>query len=292
MKKISAFFSLIKNSYSADKIILHGLFDPKIIVLLFIQPWLLKKCYWLIWGGDLYSYQLATRDRRWKIKEFFRRPVIKHIGHLVTYIDGDIELARQWYGAKGQYHECLMYPSNVYREYPIAGNTDKNINIQIGNSADPSNNHLDVLERLLPFRDQDIAIFAPLSYGSPEYARTVIEAGTTMFGEKFFPMTDFMPFDKYLAFLGKIDIAIFNHKRQQAMGNTITLLGLGKKVYLRNDVTPWAMLESNETTAYNIAEISLAPIDAITREKNKSSIKKNFSETKLIYQLKEIFNNK
>jgi len=34
-----------------------------------------------------------------------------------------------------------------------------------------------------------------------------------------------MPLDEYLNLLAKIDIAIFNHKRKQAMGNITTLLG-------------------------------------------------------------------
>jgi len=38
----------------ADKIILHGLFDNKMVFILFLQPWLLKKCYWVMWGGDFY----------------------------------------------------------------------------------------------------------------------------------------------------------------------------------------------------------------------------------------------
>jgi hypothetical protein len=39
------------------------------------------------------------------------------------------------------------------------------LSILLGNSADPSNNHVEALERLLPYRDQDIKIYAPLSYG-------------------------------------------------------------------------------------------------------------------------------
>lgn len=38
--------------HQAEKIMLHGLFDYKTITLLFFMPWLLKKCYWVIWGGD------------------------------------------------------------------------------------------------------------------------------------------------------------------------------------------------------------------------------------------------
>ena len=287
--KFSAYLDLLKVLNKTEKIIIHGLIDIKIVVLLFFQPWLLKKCYWVMWGGDLYAYQLAERNWKWRFKEFFRRPVIKHMGHLVTYIEGDVALARKWYGATGQYHECIMYTSNVYREYPVPGEPHNRINIQIGNSADPSNNHLEILEQLLPLRDQNIAIYAPLSYGNQEYAQSIIKAGVEQFGEKFKPMTDFMPFDQYLEFLGKVDIAIFNHKRQQAMGNTITLLGLGKKVYLRDDVTPWKVFEKIGAKVYSTSNINLTPLDLETMNHNQSIIKEHFSEKTLLAQLRNIF---
>lgn len=279
----------IRIAYRADKIIIHGLFDFYAIILLALQPWLLKKSYWMIWGGDLYAYEFGHRNWKWKLKEFFRRPVIKRMGHLVTYVDGDVELARNWYGATGRYHECIMYTSNIYREYAIKSEPHGTINIQIGNSADSSNNHLEILERLAPFRDQDIAIYAPLSYGGQEYAQSVINMGRDRFGDKFKPLTNFMPFDQYLDFLGKIDIAIFNHKRQQAMGNIITLLGLGKKVYMRNDITPWLMFKKKGVKVYENSEIELSSIDERAMMCNREAIKSNFSEELVINQLKKIF---
>ena len=47
-------FKLIYLAHGSRKIILHGLFDFRLIICLFFMPWLLKKCYWVIWGGDLY----------------------------------------------------------------------------------------------------------------------------------------------------------------------------------------------------------------------------------------------
>jgi len=38
----------------AKKIILHGLWDKKVNLLLLLQPWLLKKYYWIMWGKDFY----------------------------------------------------------------------------------------------------------------------------------------------------------------------------------------------------------------------------------------------
>src|SRR5690606_30619276 len=213
------------------------------------------------------------------------------LGHLVTYIEGDVELARQWYGATGQYHECLMYPSNTYQDLPVPARkeTDHTINLLLGNSAYPSNNHLEILERLTPYRNQDIAIYTPLSYGKEDYASKVIEAGHNLFGDKFKPLTEFMPYEQYLTLLSRIDIAIFNHNRQQGMGNIISLLGLGKKVYMRKDVTPWGMFNNNGIIIHSVDQISLKPFSEHEKQHNISIMKNNFSIATLVSQLNALF---
>lgn len=281
---------VIIKMHQANKVILHGLFESKLILILFFMPWLLKKCYWVIWGGDLYCYQLGTRNWKWMLREFFRRPVIKNMAYLVTYIKGDYELAQQWYDAKGQYQECFMYTSNLYKEYDVTEKKGRSIDILVGNSADPSNNHLEVFDKLDDFKDQDIKIYTPLSYGDKDYALKIATEGRRRFGNKFYVMEDFMPFDKYLEFLSEIDIAIFNHKRQQAMGNTITLLGLGKKVYLRSDVTQWDLFNSNGIAVYDIKEFVLNDNKNNQLEENKRRVKAYFSEQTLVNQLREVFN--
>lgn len=286
---LSWFLAFTLKAHRANKIIIHSLFDFKVVVFLFFQPWLLKKCYWIIWGGDLYLYKLGNKNLKWKIREFFRSAVIKRMGFLVTYIDGDVELAREWYGAKGVHRESIMYTSNVFKNHLITVNSTDTINIQVGNSADSSNNHLEVFEKLMRYRDMNILIYVPLSYGDNSYAKKIIKEGRLRFGDKFKPMLDFMPVVKYLSFLGEIDIAIFNHRRQQGMGNTITLLGLGKKVYIRDDVTPWALFERLGAKAYRLSDLDLESIDLNTKYQNKLAIKEYFSEAKLLTQLKSIF---
>lgn len=287
LSKVKHYALVIKKMNQADKIILHSLFDIKIVQILFFSPWLLKKCHWVIWGGDLYSYQLGKRNKSWYKNEFFRRPVIKNMGHLVTYIKGDVELAREWYGAKGEYHECLMYLSNTYKVLDVPSIQSDTINIQIGNSADPSNNHFEILDKLLPFKDQNIKMYAPLSYGDQIHANKVIAKGKELFGDKFIALTDFMPFEQYLQFLGSIDIAIFNHKRQQAMGNTITLLGLGKTVFIRSDTTQWQFFKEK-----NISINDIDYLDSLSVESNQHSIdiiKEYFSEDNYKHQLGRLF---
>lgn len=285
--KIKYYLTLILKMHRADRIVLHGLFNIYLVQILFFSPWLLKKCYWVIWGGDLYCRSMGVKNFNWKIKEFFRKPVIKNIGHLVSYLKGDVELARDWYKAKGVHHECLMYYSNLYKEYEVPDSKHNVINIQIGNSADPTNNHIEVLEKLLPFKHENICIYVPLSYGSSANASNVIAVGKEWFGDKFKPITDIMSFEKYLSFLGSIDIAIFNHKRQQAMGNTITLLGLGKTVYIRSDTTQWSLFKEKSILVHDVLDFK--GLEFGINKSNTELIKKYFSNDVYHKQLALLF---
>jgi len=218
--------------------------------------------------------------------------VIKKMGYCITYIKGDYELAQKWYGAKGEYHECFMYPSNLYKKYNIKVKEHGTINIQLGNSADPTNNHIEVLEKLTKYKDENIKIYTPLSYGDEEYAKSVIIKGKELFGEKFVPLVEFIPFEKYLEFLSEIDIAIFAHKRQQAMGNTITLLGLGKKVYMRSDTTPWQLFNDIDVKVFDVDDIRIDVIDEEIKKENQKKIREYFSEENYLKQLQNLFESK
>ncbi|MBD3655373.1 MAG: TDP-N-acetylfucosamine:lipid II N-acetylfucosaminyltransferase [Marinobacter sp.] len=291
--KLKGFALLVKQIHSARIVMLHGLFNIKLVLILALCPWVLPKCHWIIWGWDLYQYTEAS-NRCWsRIKEALRQFVIRRVGHLVTYIEGDVELARQWYGAKGIHHQCIMYLSNVVdpgmpvEVNPIPSKTK--LNILLGNSADPSNNHIEALELLRPHKDKDIIIYVPLSYGDQDHAAKVIAQGKAWFGDKFVPLTDFMPFDQYLEFLKSLDIAIFNHRRQQAMGNTITLLAMGKTVFMRSDVSHWRFLNSLGIKLRDVADLTLEPVEVNEAQENARIVQSYFSKTTLIKQLSDIF---
>lgn len=145
---------------------------------------------------------------------------------------------------------------------------------------------LQILER---YKTEDIRICAPLSYGDPQHALKVVEAGKAIFGNKFVALTNLMPVDAYLIFLTQIDIAIFNHRRQQAMGNTITLLGLGKKVFMRAGTTHSNFLNAIGVKVFDTGEFSLESISFETKIKNAQRVKNYFSKHNLIIGLQEVF---
>ncbi|WP_175547605.1 TDP-N-acetylfucosamine:lipid II N-acetylfucosaminyltransferase [Marinobacter antarcticus] len=285
--KTAAKVRLIVQMHRADRIILHGLFTRAVIKMLFFMPWLLKKTYWVIWGNDLYGKREAGSKPG--LKDFSRRFVIRHLGHLVTYVPGDIELAREWYGAGGQVHSCLMYTSNLFSDPGVGERTTDFVEIQVGNSADPSNNHLEVFEKLASLSADNFRVLVPLSYGNQQHALRVISEGKKLFGDRFVPLIDFLPLAQYQEFLATIDIAIFNHKRQQGLGNLISLLGMGKKVYLRRGISTTSLLDSLEIEWFDVENIDLSPIPELSKEGNVRRVRQVFSKPNLIAQLDDLF---
>lgn len=285
--RLKHYTQVLIKMHQADKIILHSLADNTIVKLLFFAPWLLKKCHWVIWGNDLYTYKFGKQNRRWHVREFYRRPVIKQMGYLVSYMQGDIDLAREWYGAKGKYKECLMYTSNIYKSVAVTPRANTAINIQLGNSANSTNNHIEILEKLATFTNEDFCVYTPLSYSDQNHAKKVIKRGHELLSDKFCPMTDFMLFNDYLTFQGTIDIGIFNNSRQQALGNIITLLGLGKTVYMRDNTSQWRLFKDKGLSIYNIQNLN--NLEYHYHEDNVALVKQYFSKETLRNQLSELF---
>ena len=292
-------FKLRKLMHSSEKIFIHGLFSTRLLLLYSFSPRLLKKSYWVIWGGDLYYYKFRNKSLKSNIYEFMRGKVIKNIGHIVALVEGDYELAKKWYKTEAIYHEAF-YPNVMIYENIDKTNNSKKRNkkiIQVGNSADPQNNHIEILNKLLKFKDKDIEIIVPLSYGDRNWAKEVIENGKSLYGDKFKPLVEFLPPEEYQKILNSVDVAIFNHDRQQAVGNILALLHLGKKVFIKNDITTWDFLNKKGLTVYNTYDIDKLSfeefifVDESLKEKNRKIIEKEFSEDKCAKLWENVFNS-
>lgn len=294
IKSLNAIFHIVRTTLFSKKIILHGLFMQPLVVLLCLMPWLHKKCVWVIWGGDLYSYRNKD-SKNYYIFEFFRRILIRRIGGIATYIDGDYKYAQEWYGTKAKLYYCMMYSSNVFKpqssnENKVQKKEDCKYNILVGNSADPSNNHYQIFDKLKELGCENInKIICPLSYGNKEYGEKTAKVGTELFGEKFLPLTDYMNPVDYQRLLVDVDIAVFAHDRQQAMGNTINLIGLGKTVYIKTNTTSYDTFSKLGIKVYDFSKlkIELACSDVI--DKNIKNVLNNFCEYNLVQQYRKIF---
>ena len=123
--------------------------------------------------------------------------------------------------------DCPFSEKNIMT--PIACGCD----IQIGNSADPTNNHIDVFELLSYYSLGTKRIIVPLSYaGTNFYRNKVIECGKELWGDKFIPLNTFIPIRQYNDIMENSIYAIFYHERQQAMGNIFSSLWRGCMVFI------------------------------------------------------------
>lgn len=299
-KNLKSLQILIKYLFHSKKIILHGLFIRQINIILFLFPNLLKKSYWVIWGGDLYHYKFRRKNFKSNLYEFVRKKVIKKMGNIIPVAsEYDYDLAKKWYDTKAKKHNAF-YPNPIdYNYLDKLKNKEKNkddkITIQIGNSADPMNNHIEILNLLSKHKEKNIEIIVPLSYGNQEWAKKVIEKGNDIFGKKFNPLTDYLPPEEYGEILNSVDIAIFNHDRQQALGNILALLYLGKKVYIKNDITTWKSLNEKRLKLYNTYDLKNIDFNQIKNikksviDKNREVIKKEYSEEKCVELWENIF---
>jgi hypothetical protein len=156
--------------------------------------------------------------------------------------------------------------------------------ILVGNSAAVTNNHLEVFDLLKNLGVYDREIIVPLSYGNPEYRDSILEIGSSMFGNRFEPLLEFMPMDEYIRTTKKCGFVIMNHIRQQAVGNIINMLYMGAKVFLNEKSPVYEFFNREGAVIYTTQELEhdktllnshLSKEDVQT---NISVIKKHFSE--------------
>ena len=262
----------------ADRIVIHSLASPFLIGMLRLNRKLCEKTWWVIWGKDLYLYQLAEKKRLpLKLYEAFRKPVIRDIAHIVTAMPGDYELAKQWYGVKADYTPCpMLYPCCIdYGKGAAAKTAEGRLTVMIGNSASRTNEHRDAIRILAESGAGNIGkAYCPLSYGGPKrYAEQVAAYGRETLGDVFVPLMDYIPFEEYRRIWDSVDAAVYNQNRQEALGNIYSLIMMKKTVYLRPGTSTADYMEQIGVIAPAFrAGCEIAELPAETREANAAKL--------------------
>jgi len=285
----------------SKKIIIHQLNKPQLMLSLMIfYPNAFKKMTWVIWGGDLYFYKYKSNSIKDKIFELLRKKTIARIPTIVAYIKGDYEKLVEIYDSKANYIKA-KYPSpidvNLIKRLPLKKqDSDRCTTIMVGNSADASNEHIEALEILQKYKNENIKIVLILSYGgTEEYIKKVQEKGKNIFGDKCKVILDYMNFQEYLGFINSIDICLFNHKRQQGLGNQMVLFALHKKVYVNSMTTPFRYYSDLGMDIYkteSIATIAFKEFIGQSKEKvllNRTLILEDISEETVKQEWRNVF---
>lgn len=275
----------------AEKIFLHSIIHRGLMLLLFLQPWLLRKTYLLMWGNELY-YHLRRVDG-WKgvVQQYLLSWIIKKAAVLVTFLDEDYQKAVTWFDAQGRYGRCILYPSNLCPEITRKEKINSvPLTLLVGNSATATNRHAAIFEDLKKVWVPGVRIYCPLSYGNVEYGDMIERLGVELFGSDFLPLRVFMPLQDYNEMLNSVDVVIFGHNRQQAMGNLVSLLAMKKKIYLNPETSQWALMKSLGVTVYDVNDLSdIESVDEKILFKNSELVKDYFSEKNLADQYCQLF---
>jgi len=257
---------------SAQRVVLHGIFDLDLRLALALRPKLAGKCSWLPWGGDLYWATTTPRTLKRRLHRGLFRHAVSHFAELLTYLPADEEVARQ----------VLSY-------IPVGtSNPADSLCVFVGNSATPSCLHNDAFEALLPIRERGAKIYCALNYGDADYRRQTIDEGHRLFGSNFIPLTQWMHRCDFEVFLSQMDIGVFAHERQQGMGTAIAMFGLGKRVLLRAGTSQAEYFKGIKLSFGFLDEpdfSSLSPGDA---ERNRSVIRQHHSAASYLDSWKTI----
>lgn len=234
------------------KIICHSLFISGIF-----RYWMAnqsvqrEKAYWVIFGGDLYD--APSDDVAITVRKNFR-------GYISVAADGDCDVVKNKYSLEGKEYYRAIYAAptdrswDVIEKYHTKKLCNNRIRIQVNNSCDGST--IDMLKQLSVYSDKDIEVCTVLSYGNLEYKDSIIECGKELFGERFLWLEEFVESDAYLAWIQQNDIFVLNQNRQQGVGNAIAALALGKKLYIKSNITTYSHLSSLGIRVFDSNRIS------------------------------------
>ena len=294
-KKNKALFSSeIANAY---RIIVSGVFS--LYIPLFIPKKFRDKVILHFWGGDYTQYREKSLIK--KIKKIYMASFINDCRCVLNLIDGEYEVFQEIF-KNAKNHGTARFPSlrektfdykKIMEDISVVPHR-----IIIGNSATPSNQHIEVFNILKKFSNKDLEIHCPLVYGDKLYREKVITEGKKIFGDKFYSYLEMQPLEDYIKLLATCEVGIFNNDRQQALGNIKKLLLLGKKVYIRDDTPMWKWFKEKEITVFNVSDLSnityidLFKFDKLIGEINSKQIVLNSNITETEKEWKNVFEDK
>lgn len=271
---------------SISKIIIHGLDCKKIDFCNNFLP-ITTPVFWILWGTELYNTLLYGRGynlyyhaptcsikqaiallikRNFRIIGGTSRKILKFINTRDTTMVCSHEEFKIFQTYYPNHTKTIKNESNFFY-YPIDEvlgkkllnkKADGNI-ILVGNSCSWTNNHIYVFEILKNLGIFNRTIITPLSYGGdPSYQKLIITKGKSFFGEKYKPLIEYLPLEKYNQLMTKAEVCIYGSWRQEAFGNIIISLYLGSKVYLSEKSPLFTILKNQGLTIF--------PIESITTE--------------------------
>lgn len=206
-----------------------------------------------------------------------KRRAVRRVDAFSAPVPTDLAVMQDRYrGFRGEYVQLAYATAD---ESAAGTQVPTGENILVGNSAGPSNNHLDVFEKLGRAKDPGRKVLVPLSYGEPQvYREAVIADGRRRFGDDFEPILDFMPLNEYNSLISSCSYVIMGHRRQQGLGNIISAL-LGGCTVLLDDSNPvFEFLSQRGAHLVPLGALSSGPIQRHRITEKNAAVNRNIVE--------------
>jgi dTDP-N-acetylfucosamine:lipid II N-acetylfucosaminyltransferase len=270
---------------------------------------------WMIWGADLYMlpffwnkiydpfamqwagitrgshyrkmFRLWKRRLRHGVKDHtFLYKAMRKVTHAATLVTYDVDLARKYLSKRIIQIPLSFSGIEDFIQAAPSVNAPKLATIQIGNSADPANNHVEML-RLLSKMEITNPIFIPTAYGAKSYSAVLQDEATKALPKDQVEFQlEYISKQTYFEQLSNTGFAIMGHIRQQAFANIVALLYFGAKVFLRERNPLLRLFRSWGVALYSVEyDLNKAaldtPLDVELRASNRKAIEAHLSEERM-----------
>lgn len=213
---------------------------------------------------------------------------------VVSMLPSEFELLRRTRpGLRARHHQ--LYYSSAEATFLPGPACMAGPDLLLGNSASPTNNHLDAFASLRRLDLGDRRLLVPLSYGNPAYADAVCHAGMAIFGHRFEPLREFLPPDEYARRIAGCGFVFMNHVRQEATGNVSIALLKGAKVFLRQENLLMPFYRGLGAVLHRFPDDDAAldpdlftPLPAAAREANRRAVMSYWSNDTVVRQARAL----
>lgn len=210
-----------------------------------IKQWLRFALHFPSRLGELYRTKKAEHQAY-----CVQKRVLNRVNYISTVLPSEYDMLRKNTPTKAQYFPFQYASKRAKSDLPLMAETADCV--LVGNSATPTNNHLDILS-ILEKRGITNAIKMPMSYGDKYYAEYVkgVVANSKLDIDI---ITDFMERAEYISFLTHCKALVLGCMRQQALGNITLMLSQGSKVFLYKDSVNYKFLHKEGFVVFTIED--------------------------------------
>lgn len=251
----------------------------------------------------LYRLYRNIRDRNWNLlkgilgwyqecyspnteQRTYQKNILNRIDYISTVLgDFEYKIICQNPSIKADYFLCKYFGAikTIYSpaiDYNTMIDVPNAKYLLLGNSADPSNNHADVIH-ILRKKGINMPLYLPMAYANERHYDAFIKKIVNRYNADSIVQEDILPFDEYKKITSSCKIAIFGHLRQQAIGNICMCFARGIKVFLFKNGIQYKYYKSHGYIVFSI-EDDLTPqfIDIpLTHEEIEHNIRLHRSTT-------------